>query len=385
MKGKWGKKDWLRGLRRGTALFLATVGVWLLTLTTDLPGAVQMVKALGESPAFVAAALSAELTTFREEGELGRWGELVVKQSPWLKAGVEPTAEETLPPQVEETAVPTEPDDPQDTPLLPPMPSAESTVKGKTFTTQEGDVTMGELALRNTTGQAVDPAALAVAAVDITLPEEGPQILIMHTHGTEAYTMEGEDTYIPSDNARTTDCAFNVVRVGAEIARILTAQGFSVLHDTTLYDYPAYSGAYERSKAGVEGYLEQYPSIQMVLDVHRDALLGEDGEIYKTVATVAGEEQAQVMLVVGTDDAGLHHPDWRSNLTFALRLQRRLTAWDPSFVRPITLRTSRFNQHLTHGSLLLEVGSHGNTLQEALDAAQLFAHTLAQELEGLKA
>ena len=228
-------------------------------------------------------------------------------------------------------------------------------------------------------------AALAAAPVEISLEAEGPQILIMHTHGTEAYTMDGTDIYTPSDTSRTTDPNYNVVRVGEEIAGVLTEMGFSVLHDTSLYDYPAFSGAYDRSKAGVERYLAEYPSIRIVLDVHRDALVGENGETYKTLATVDGAETAQVMLVVGSNDTGLEHPRWKENLTLAIRLQGGMNALSPTLARPITIRTNRFNQQLTTGSLLVEVGSHGNTLQEALAAARLFARAAGEEFQTLLA
>jgi len=231
----------------------------------------------------------------------------------------------------------------------------------------------------NTTSQSLDLAALTVAAPSIRLQPDAPQILIMHTHGTEAYTMDGTDIYTPSDTSRTTDEHYNVLRIGREIANALTDMGFSVLHDTTLYDYPAYSGAYDRSKAGVESYLERYPSIQIVLDIHRDALVGENGETYKTLAEVDGEEMAQLMLVVGSNDTGLDHPNWKGNLTLAIDLQQRLCAISPSLARPITVRTNRFNQQLAPGALLVEVGSHGNTLREALSAARLFARAAGEE------
>ena len=222
-------------------------------------------------------------------------------------------------------------------------------------------------------------AALAAAPVEITLPEEGPQILILHTHGTEAYTPAGEeDAYEPTDPYRTLDTGYNMVRVGEEIARVLEEEGFSVLHDTTLYDYPSYNEAYDRSLAGAQALLEQYPSIRIVLDVHRDALEGEDGTVYKTMAQTGGEAAAQVMLVMGTDDNGLPHERWRDNLTLAVHLQMQLNQDCPTLARPISLRAGRYNQQLTTGSLLVEVGSHGNTLEEALAAARLFAQSAAE-------
>ena len=380
---KRGQGGWTRGLRRGAALFLATVTVWVLTLTTDFSGAAEAIRTLGESPAFVAAALAAELPQLPAEQAplLGRWGKLAVEQSPWLAAGKENVENALSSPEPSPSPEPEEPDDPHDPAELPQVTTPPDGILSKTWKHESGFLSSQSLSVNNTTGQTVDVAALAAAQVDITLPTEGPQILIMHTHGTEAYTMDGTDIYQSSDTSRTTDERYNMLRVGEEMARVFTDMGFSVLHDTTLYDYPAYNGAYDRSKAGVEAYLAKYPSIRVVLDVHRDALFGPDGAIFKTSATGGEEASAQVMLVVGSNDSGLYHPDWRKNLSLALDLQARLVEKDPTLARPITIRTGRFNQHLTTGSLLVEVGSHGNTLQEALAAARRFAMTAGEEFK----
>ena len=119
--------------------------------------------------------------------------------------------------------------------------------------------------------------------------------------------------------------------------------------------------------------MEKYPTIRMVLDVHRDALVGEDGTIYKPVVQVDGTKTAQVMLLVGTDDGGAVFPDWTEHLALAMEIQAQMNSLWPGLARPITLRTARFNQQLTKGSLLVEVGSHGNTLEEAVNGARLFA------------
>ena len=157
---------------------------------------------------------------------------------------------------------------------------------------------------------------------------------------------------------------------------IFEAAGLEVIHDTTLYDYPSYNEAYNRSGEGVAKWLKEYPSIQLVLDVHRDALAASDGTIYKTVAgTVEG--CAQVMLVMGSDAMGQKHPNWKTNLALAVGIQDALTAKWSTLARPLVLRTSRFNQHQSTGMILVEIGTHGNTLQEGIMAARLFARTVA--------
>ena len=196
--------------------------------------------------------------------------------------------------------------------------------------------------------------------------------------------MTDGDTYEESDPYRTTDCSHNVVRVGEEMATVFRAYGFQVVHDTTLCDYPAYNGAYDRSKAVVEQWLAQYPTIKVVLDVHRDALVGSGGEIYKMVTTEAGQKVAQVMMVLGTDASGADHPRWKDNLAFALRLQKNLIRGYTSLARPTVLRRGRYNQHLSPGAILVEVGGHGNTLSEAIAGGRLWADSVARTLLDMK-
>ena len=216
----------------------------------------------------------------------------------------------------------------------------------------------------------------------LRLPAEGPQILILHTHGSEAYTQAGLDRYEANDSYRTADTRCNIVRVGDELTALLEKAGLRVLHDREIYDFPSYTGSYTRSGAAVEKYLAQYPDIAVVIDMHRDAL-GSEGVIYKTMAEESGVVASQAMLLVGTDDSGLEHPNWRSNLALALYLQEAVGRKHPTLMRPVTLVSQRYNQHLTGGSLILEVGSSGNTLQEALAAIRLFADGAAPALAAL--
>ncbi len=230
----------------------------------------------------------------------------------------------------------------------------------------------GGLRLKNATSYDVDAEALLEDGPSLRLPAEGPQILIIHTHGSEAYTPAGLDRYEANDVGRTGDTNCNVIRVGDELTARLEEQGLRVLHDREIYDYPSYTGSYTRSGEAVERYLAQYPDIAVVIDLHRDAL-GEGGVVYKTMAEEEGTVASQVMLLVGTDDSGLEHPNWRSNLALALYLQNAVIQQHPTLMRPVDLVPQRYNQQLTGGSLILEVGCSGNTLQEALAAVRLFA------------
>ena len=134
----------------------------------------------------------------------------------------------------------------------------------------------------------------------------------------------------------------------------------------------------------VEQWLAQYPTIKVVLDVHRDALVGSEGEIYKMVTTEAGQKVAQVMMVLGTDASGADHPRWKDNLAFALRLQKNLIRGYTSLARPTVLRRGRYNQHLSPGAILVEVGGHGNTLSEAIAGGRLWADSVARTLLDMK-
>lgn len=240
----------------------------------------------------------------------------------------------------------------------------------------------GGLSIKNATSYDVDASAILSQGPAVRLPAEGPQILIIHTHGSEAYTQAGLDHYEANDDHRTEDKEFNIIRIGDELTSIFEQAGLRVIHDREIYDYPSYTGSYNRSGAAVEAYLQQYPNIAVVLDVHRDAL-GANGVVYKTMAEEEGVCASQVMLLSGSDDSGLNHPHWRDNLALALYLQNAVSAKHPSLMRPVSLVRERYNQQLTRGSLIIEVGSSGNTLQEALAAIRLFGEAAAQALKEL--
>ena len=167
-----------------------------------------------------------------------------------------------------------------------------------------------------------------------------------------------------------------MVRLGSELAALLEAQGIGVLHDTTVQDYPSYSGSYDRTAETISAYLAEYPSIRMVLDVHRDAFEAADG----TLGGTATDGRARIMLVVGTDERGLTHPNWQGNLSFALKLETLLRRRAPGLSRGISLCAQRYNQNLTPLSLLAEFGAAGDTLEEALAAVPDFAAALAELL-----
>ena len=206
------------------------------------------------------------------------------------------------------------------------------------------------------------------------LKQAEPTVLILHSHGTEGY--ENTEGYKESSDYRTLDTDYNVVSVGEALASILEKNGIHVIHDKALHDSPSYSDAYENSRASAQKYLDKYPSISLILDLHRDSVTDAAGDQIKyTVDTPMGTV-ARMMLVVGTDAGGLTHTKWPENMSLAVKLQAYLEKQCLGICRPISFRTQRFNQDLSTGALLLEMGSAGNTRQEALLAAEYLAQAI---------
>ena len=244
----------------------------------------------------------------------------------------------------------------------------------------------GAGSIKNNTRQtAADIAAEAAQPLPFAIEKDSaaPQVLIMHTHATEDYRLSAGLWFTPGDGARSTDRSINMCAVGRVMADTLNAAGICTLHDETLNDYPSYTGSYANSRAVVQQYLAQYPSIKVVLDVHRDAIETEGGSRMAPVCTVDGRQAAQVMIICGCDNGGsVRLPGWRQNLRFAAAWERSMEGMYPGFTRPVLFSYRFYNQDLTTGSLLIEIGGHGNNLNEALYAGQLAANGLVQALLG---
>ena len=226
-----------------------------------------------------------------------------------------------------------------------------------------------------------DLAALISRPLDWDLTAAEPTVLILHTPTTESYTPSKGESYKESSLFRTRDEDYNMLSIGDLVARILEAGGINVLHDRELHDYPSYNGSYNHARKSVKQYLEEYPSIRLVLDLHRDAS-GDNRNQMKTHATVEGQDSAQLMLVVGTDAAGISHPNWEENLALGLKLQVQMERLCPGIMRYVNLRAQRFNQDLLPGMLLVESGAAGNSHTEALRAAQMLAQGILSLAKG---
>lgn len=225
---------------------------------------------------------------------------------------------------------------------------------------------------QNETGLPLDLDALSRAAYPIGAVAAGggePVVLILHTHGTEAYA---------DDGGRSDDTARNVVSAGAELAAILEDYGIPTLHSTTMHDALSYIASYKSARNEIAAVLKAHPSIRYVVDLHRDALPPENGAPVKPVVSLFGEDCAQMMFVAGTSAGGGAHPDYLQNLTVTAHLQKRLIDLYPALMRPVNVRPAVFNQDLCPGAILLEVGSDANTRAEALAAVRLFARGFAE-------
>ena len=386
MRKKRTSRPLLRGLRIGAAALVAVLGGWLLWLVGDPAAALEDLRELAGSAQVSMALLSAELGLEEHRDGLTGWDRLVLAQSSLLSgvlASPEPSPSPEPPPDESHDLAeldPTGEDEETDIPL--PSTSAPEGIIPKTMVpgTSAKYITSGNVSIYNHTDYTVDIPALLENAPQLSAAGDGPKVLIYHSHASEAYTMDGADVYEPSGDHRTLDTNYNMVRVGEEMKAVFEAAGIGVVHDTTLYDYPSYNDAYNRSVRGVAENLKKYPSIVLVLDVHRDALVDTDGTIYKVVAGTV-DDCAQVMMLLGTDNTGQVHPNWKVNLALALSIQSAIADKWSTLARPLVLRPTRFNQHLSTGMILVEVGTHGNTLQEAITAARLYARTVVELME----
>lgn len=372
--------------RRLGAIALAVTVLWIIFAAAGSETVDGAMEALSRQSRLPVALLRRELGDVRQEDLLTAATELVISQSPLLLGSREAILSlrsedrgENEEPQ--ETPIREEPVSPN--PAVPDAPAppafADNGVPAKTLipTSPEGYLLRGLAYINNYSNNSLT-AEEVQGPFAAALGEGEPQVLIVHTHGSESYTMPSGQEYVASGESRTTDTAFNVVRIGDEIADILSSRGISTIHDRSLYDYPQYNGAYDRSLAAIESYLAKYPGIRFVLDVHRDAITDGDGTVYKVISETDRGPSAQLSLIVGTNGSGLSHDHWRENLKLAAAVQDTILQDYPTLIRPITVRNSRYNQHCTTGSLLVEVGAAGNSLDEALLAAQLFAEGFAE-------
>ena len=286
-------------------------------------------------------------------------------------------------PPPESTAVPEESAVPEPTPCPEPPPGM-GRIKEVQYPQGSGNayIPLSSGTIKNRAGLPAEQIQNAVAAglpFEIEQNSAEPQVLIMHTHTTESYEAN-EVWFDPAYTSRSTDESIGVVAVGAAIAQELNAAGINTIQDTTLHDYPSYNGSYGRSNETVRRNLEAHPSIKVVLDVHRDAV-ENDGQRVSAVTEINGKKAAQIMVICGVDKGG-NLPNFEKNLGFAAAWESAMESHFPGLTRPVLLDYRYYNQDLTTGSLLIEVGSHGNTTEQAVYSGQLVGQALAALFTG---
>lgn len=240
--------------------------------------------------------------------------------------------------------------------------------------------------LKNSSGLDINLKTLLSAPLPYKIQKNSDvQVLIMHTHTTESFLHESRDYYTSTDSSRTTDENYNMVKLGSIVAEKLNAAGIKTVHDTTVHDYPQYNGSYDRSKITIEENLKKYPNIKIVIDMHRDAISGDSGEKVKPVVEINGKKAAQVMLVMGSQSGTVkNHPNWQENLKLAVRLQQQLESMYPSLARSLSLMSRCYNQNLTTGSILIEMGTDANSMDEVCYSAELVGNALVKLLNTMQ-
>ena len=262
----------------------------------------------------------------------------------------------------------------------PPEGVETGQVKTMTLSNSGANLQTDKVHINNqTSGHTVDIDGILSSDPAVKIVMDGtPQVLIVHTHTTEAYMKEDVGYYIKSDDTRTTDTTQNVCRVGDAITEQLTSAGIVTIHDKTLHDYPSYSGSYNAAAETIESYLQKYPSIQVVIDVHRDAITQSDDTRVKPTAVIDGKNAAQCMIISGCQEGTVYDFDhWEENLKLTVRLQQALETNYPGLARSMLFTARRYNMQLTKGSFLVEVGSEANTLEEAIYTGELIGRALA--------
>lgn len=239
--------------------------------------------------------------------------------------------------------------------------------------------------INNQTNTPIDIDAKLKEIPDIKIKKDGnPEVLIVHTHTTEAYMDKDQGFYYQNFSPRTKDPRFNVVQVGDAICKSLENSGIKCHHDITCHDDPTYTGSYKRAEETISKNLNRYPSIQVVLDIHRDTIENKEKRKIKPTFTYNGRKGAQIMIISGCDANGrLEFPDWQYNLSLALRLHKEVETMYPGMTRSLLFKEARYNMHKTHGSLLIEVGSDVNTLNEAVYSGALLGKALGEVLNKL--
>ncbi len=247
-----------------------------------------------------------------------------------------------------------------------------------------GELGYNDFYVKNSTDYDLDIGGYLARSLGFEFEDTGDvQVLIVHTHTSESYLTYDAGYYHENFYPRSSDPERNMLRVGKAVAQGLEKQGIGVVQATEVHDDPKYDGAYYRSWDTIERYIEEYPSIKVVLDLHRDSIsYGSGGGKVKPTFTYNGRKAAQIMIMAGYDPDGYYEfPFWEDNLTFALKLQDTAEKMYPGMTRPLYFGNFAYNMNINNGSLLIEVGTDANTLEEAVHTGELLSNVLARVLQ----
>lgn len=260
---------------------------------------------------------------------------------------------------------------------------ADGEIYEYTFTDDGVTDSYGCVKVKNTNKTQIDIEKELNESLELNVSGNKPLVLLYHTHTTETYQILDRNFYAEGFLSRSNDENLNMIRVGKAVAQELEKMGYGVIHDTTVYDNP-YSGAYFRSMDAAQLWLEKYPSIQITVDLHRDAIQDDNGCKTKPVAVIDGKKAAQIMIVSGCQEEGngiTDLPEWEKNLTFALKLQQSMESMYPGLTRPLFFCARSYNMSLTPCSLLIEIGTDANTLDEAVYSGKMLGRALAKVID----
>ena len=251
----------------------------------------------------------------------------------------------------------------------------------KTIKNSTANLSASGVHIKNSTDLTIDINELLSSKLGYTIEKNSaPQVLILHTHATESFLSEDRDFYTASDNPRTTDNNSNITHLGAVVSGKLNSAGIIAIHDETQHDYPSYSESYSRASKTIKAYLKKYPSIKIVIDIHRDAIQSGN-EKTKLTTEIEGKKAAQIMLVMGSQSGNVKNfPNWKENLKLAVRLQKNLESMYPTLARPLSLMSRSYNEPLTTGSMLIEIGTDANAFSEAEYSADLLANAIIKTI-----
>lgn len=261
----------------------------------------------------------------------------------------------------------------------------DNTHEGDVFPFKElkitnGNITYDNFMIRNTTDVDLDVGSLLSADLPFDLEDNHEvQVLVYHTHTCERYLTEDTGEYYDDYYPRSTDGELGVMAVGEKIVETLKDHGIGAVHDTTLHDYPSYEGSYARSWETICAYKEKYPSIKVTIDLHRDSMTTDEGVKYKPTFEHDGEKAAQIMIMAGcSSDEGFDF--WDENLIFAMQLQKKCEDLYPDMTRPLNFGEYTYNMNFNNGSLLIEVGTDVNTVEEAVRSGGYLGDALSDLL-----